>query len=1213
MANNNGYMATIGVDTSGFDTALRDLTRELGQIDRALQNDAQNTTLLSQRYTVLQEAATQTAARLQQLQDAGTAAQQALNAGQLDPAQYRAYQREVEITTQRLADLQAQMNAMGAGGTGNGNGNGQGSGGLPDAQQLANYAEGLQKIAGYADKAADALADAFLGAVKSVGGYIANMAQEASDLYGNYQQLVGGVETLFGDDYQTVLTNADNAFRNMGISANEYMETATSFAASLVSSLDGDTAQAAKSVDLALQDMADNSNKMGTAMQSIQNAYQGFAKQQYQLLDNLMLGYGGTKGEMERLLKDAQALTGVKYDISSLDDIINAIHVIQTDIGITGTTAEEANKTIEGSANAVKAAWTNLLTAMGDPSNQQGINAATDRLGQMVQDFVDTAITSIDNMMPSIEAAILGMGDVIEKLAPIIRENLPRLIDDITPALTEALSTLLGVASEVVSQNLPILIDTVKQALREIWNNTDSNVKGVVATVAAAWAGLKSLGIASSITSLITQLGGTNGLAGGLQTISNVLNTDVMPILGSFRNFLNTDLSTAWANMGTSATTALNNIQTAINSTTGLLVAAAVAIAAIVKVSEELDTISQGMLAETTNEINAKKRSEDIRKEIEELNEMPVSLEQYEKLKTALDDVRQAREEWAQSYAKTNQRIVELEGKTFMTAAETAELKKLQQERDTLDAEYAALDLYEVQINNRLEKYSDEAIRNLERTSEAQANALKGVGKTSADTAGEVLKNTNERWMEELTEEMKNLDHLLAIHQISEDDYWTKRQEFLEKYRVEEDEQWNKWMDENIGHYDKLAEEEKKAQEKAEKERQQEAEKRKREQEKKQREAEQARKSALTQAFSDIAHEAKMNDYDQGWILERQREYLDTLDKSTDLYKEYDRKWQEDNKDWQDKQKEEKQKAEKEAMDAYFEKLEKTAEANGYSREWILEQQKAYIDTLDKSSQLYKDAIEKWSDDTEEFEKERDKERQKLIDEGKSAAEKLIAEYEKGQQSIMNAVNKPTKVTDINGNERLVFTDFQKKLQELRTYQKNLDKLGDLRLSEQHLKDIFSMDLDTRMKYVSELLRMSEGNRQRYLNDYEAYYKAAGNVSQTEVDLSGKDDEILNEGIQKGLDKITGESKIAGKEAREAWLQGWKEGGGEFYEDMLPAFKEMDATTRPDTMVTQVLQTAFGALSDKPLTINVAGTQAIKMTLGQLLTALKNSGGALDV
>ena len=1176
MANNNGYMATIGVDTSGVDTALRDLTRELGQIDRALQNDAQNTTLLSQRYTVLQEAATQTAARLQQLQNAGTAAQQALNAGQLDPAQYRAYQREVEITTQRLQQLQDQMNAMGAGGTGNGNGNGQGSGGLPDAQQLANYAEGLQKIAGYADKAADALADAFLGAVKSVGGYIANMAQEASDLYGNYQQLVGGVETLFGDDYQTVLTNADNAFKNMGISANEYMETATSFASSLVTSLDGDTAQAAKSVDLALQDMADNANKMGTAMQSIQNAYQGFAKQNWTMLDNLKLGYGGTKKEMERLLQDAQALTGVKYDISSLDDIINAIHVIQTNIGITGTTAEEANKTIEGSANAVKAAWTNLLTAMGDPSNQQGINAATDRLGQMVEDFVDTAITSIDNMMPSIEAAILGMGDVIEKLAPIIRENLPRLIDDITPALTEALSTLLGVASEVVSQNLPILIDTVKQALREIWNSTDSNVKGVVATVAAAWAGLKSLGIASSITSLITQLGGTNGLAGGLQTINNVLNTDVMPILGSFRNFLNTDLSTAWANMGTSATTALNNIQTAINSTTGLLVAAAVAIAAIVKVSEELNTISQGMLAETTSEINSKKRSEDIRKEIEELNEMPVSLEQYEKLKTALDDVRQAREEWAQSYAKTNQRIVELEGKTFMTAAETAELKKLQQERDTLDAEYAALDLYEVQINNRLEKYSDEAIRNLERTSEAQANALKGVGKTSADAVGEVLKNTNERWMEELTEEMKNLDHLLAIHQISEDDYWTKRQEFLEKYRVEEDEQWNKWMDENIGHYDKLAEEEKKAQEKAEKERQQAEEKRKREQEKKQREAEaeqrkqeQAKKDALKKFYDDLdikAGEDRFDEYDEEWVLLQQKAYLDTLDKESDLYREYLKKWQDDWNSFQDKLDKEQKKAEEDRQNKEKERIKKTNE-----------------------------------------------ERKKLIDEGKSAAEKLISEYEKGQQSIMNAVNKPTKVTDINGNERLVFTDFQKKLQELRTYQKNLDKLGDLRLSEQHLKDIFSMDLDTRMKYVSELLRMSEGNRQWYLNDYEAYYKAAGNVSQTEVDLSGKDDEILNEGIQKGLDKITGESKIAGKEAREAWLQGWKEGGGEFYEDMLPAFKEMDATTRPDTMVTQVLQTAFGALSDKPLTINVAGTQAIKMTLGQLLTALKNSGGALDV
>ena len=187
---------------------------------------------------------------------------------------------------------------------------------------------------------------------------------------------------------------------------------------------------------------------------------------------------------MQRLLADAQKLTGVKYDISSLDDVINAIHAIQTNIGITGTTALEAEHTITGSAAAVKAAWENLLTAMADPNGGHDLQ-------QMVKDFVDTATTSIDNMMPSIEAALLGMGDVIEDLAPIIEEKLPQLIDDIAPAIVTATSSLVNVATQAIIDNLPLILDSIKQIFNQIMENTDGNAKAIIATVAGAWTTLK--------------------------------------------------------------------------------------------------------------------------------------------------------------------------------------------------------------------------------------------------------------------------------------------------------------------------------------------------------------------------------------------------------------------------------------------------------------------------------------------------------------------------------------------------------------------------------------------------------------------------------------------------------------------------------------------------------------------------------------------------
>lgn len=285
---------------------------------------------------------------------------------------------------------------------------------------------------------------------------VAALTKEAMAQYSEYEQLVGGVETLFKESADTVMGYAENAYKTAGLSANEYMNTVTSFSASLLQSLDNDTAQAAEKADLAITDMADNANKMGTAMESIQNAYQGFAKQNYTMLDNLKLGYGGTKEEMERLLEDAGKLSGIKYDISSFSDIVDAIHVVQTELGITGTTAKEAATTIQGSINATKSAWANLLTGIADE------NADVE---QLVNNLVDSASTAAENIMPRIEQILSGVGELVAKIVPTIAERIPQLISDVLPKLLQAgMDALAGVA-QGIGDAMPTLIQCALDAI----------------------------------------------------------------------------------------------------------------------------------------------------------------------------------------------------------------------------------------------------------------------------------------------------------------------------------------------------------------------------------------------------------------------------------------------------------------------------------------------------------------------------------------------------------------------------------------------------------------------------------------------------------------------------------------------------------------------------------------------------------------------------
>ena len=341
-----------------------------------------------------------------------------------------------------------------------------------DDQASSNISK-ITKGLGNGLKTAAKIGTAAVGAAAT--GIVA-LTKSAVENYAEYEQLVGGVETLFGTSADKVQEYASNAYKTAGLSANEYMETVNSFSASLLQSLGGDTEAAAEYADRAVTDMSDNANKMGTSMEMIQNAYQGFAKQNYTMLDNLKLGYGGTQAEMQRLIKDAaslkdvQAELGVTVDANSLSfgNIVNAISVMQSKMGIAGTTAEEANKTISGSINAMKGAWSNLITGIADENAN---------FEELVNNFVETLAGDesgeggvINNILPRVEVALEGAGKLVEALIPVIIDKVPTIINEWLPKILQSGIDIIRSIMDGMIQNQGDIVNGVVNTVNTLAN-----------------------------------------------------------------------------------------------------------------------------------------------------------------------------------------------------------------------------------------------------------------------------------------------------------------------------------------------------------------------------------------------------------------------------------------------------------------------------------------------------------------------------------------------------------------------------------------------------------------------------------------------------------------------------------------------------------------------------------------------------------------------
>ena len=362
---------------------------------------------------------------------------------------------------------------------------------LDDAGDAADDSEGkFSKLGGTLKTVGVAMG----ACVAAAAAAAVSLGKAVIEAYGEYEQLVGGVDTLFQESSGKLQEYAANAYKTAGMSANDYMSTVTSFSASLIQSLGGDTEAAVKYADMAITDMADNANKMGTDIGLIQNAYQGFAKQNYTMLDNLKLGYGGTKEEMERLLADATAISGIEYDISSYADVVDAIHVIQESMGVAGATAAEAEHTIEGSLNSMKAAVANLVVGFG--------NADAD-IEQLCNNVVDAFQDVLTNITPVIENIIAALPTALNALLETVVELLPTLLETVVDLFSQVLNTLLTLLPELIPVVIEALLTIVNTLIENLPLLVEAAIQIVMSLVQGIGQALPTL-IPAAIQAIIT-------------------------------------------------------------------------------------------------------------------------------------------------------------------------------------------------------------------------------------------------------------------------------------------------------------------------------------------------------------------------------------------------------------------------------------------------------------------------------------------------------------------------------------------------------------------------------------------------------------------------------------------------------------------------------------------------------------------------------------
>lgn len=741
----------------------------------------------------------------------------------------------------------------------------------------------LGKIGSAAGKAALEIGKISLAAVGAASAAVGAVSKAAIDSYANYEQLVGGVETLFGDSADVVKGYAEEAFSTVGMSCNAYMETVTGFAASLVSSLDDDTAKAAEKANTAVSDMADNANKMGTDLQSIQNAYQGFAKQNYTMLDNLKLGYGGTKEEMERLLEEAEKIQKTKfgvdvdYDVSSFSDIVDAIHVVQTEMGISGltakqaaeavasgamteeeafdamgTTAKEASTTIQGSIATMQGAWQNLMTGIADPAQD---------FDKLLSDVIDSVVTVSNNLMPRIMAVLpqmaTGITELTENLLPLIPDTLEQMLPSVIEGANSLIAALLDTLSSIADTAIPIVTENAD----EIINTLLSGLISAIPSLASSAADL--------CTALIT----------AILDNADIITQGAVDIVLALAQGLTDNLDSlipAVVNAALTITeTLLDNADKLIDAGVQLIGAIAEGLAAsIPQLLQQAPVIIEKLVVALMDAGQA--LITDVPKSIcENIVSGLKSFDWTEGANSTIAGLNEAMEKAADNMAKDDGYVV-LGSQEEADARLQAALDELEAQRGELTGAYK--DLADG-LNSSADDTAEAAEEAGTTVSEAIADSMPDAGVDGVVDKSEMLDTA-----------LKELEDKYAVHKVTEEEYWAGRKALLEQYRNEEDAEWWKIYDKVTEHYDKLADTEAKAAEKAAKEAEQ-----------AKKDAENALKTSVEDKFRELETEQLEKGYDDSWLLEQEMAFIETLDHNSEVYKDYNLKMLKEQKSTDDK------------------------------------------------------------------------------------------------------------------------------------------------------------------------------------------------------------------------------------------------------------------------------------------------------------------------
>ena len=988
---------------------------------------------------------------------------------------------------------------------------------------------------------------AALGTYKAVEA-LADLTKQCVESYAEFEQLTGGVETLFKTSADAVKQYAQEAYQTAGISANEYMQTVTSFSASMIASLGGDTQKAAELSNQALIDMSDNANKMGTDFAAVQNAYQGFAKQNYTLLDNLKLGYGGTKTEMERLLKDAQELQkqqGITadYSIERFSDIVEAIHVVQTSMDITGTTAKEAATTISGSIGSMKAAWANLLTGFADAD--QDVQA-------LISQLTDSLNTVVSNVLPVLTETITQLPGGLVEIAETVLPAIPELVNSLLPVVLDGCRELVGA-----------VLDTVGTLGADLIGKTPELIEGIVGIIttvgerAVAAVGTIADSIGDNAADIVLTL---------IRSITGWINGSLPEVLRSAiqiaENLVTGIIDTLMDN-NAEIVGAVDDVCTAIIDAFFEILPDVVNFA-IDLVAKLADTL----IEQTTDAENLGKLSFAFAK---------LGWHLCSAIATGIVDF-----DWAGTIANFNNKLADLlesaqknvqvlmdnlftggslyggdvnnvetspfienmrEGTEILKERMDENCEEISEKyHEGLNVINDALDTGEVLTNNPLaegveqkadeiEQAAGELDEAVDTLNEAQhrAEASREASIKAAAGGKEGLEGFESQW-----------DVITHWEKESFDGYWIAKKDWLEKHK--EDSEW--WWKEYHDIEDHFADEETKRQ-KEKDDQEKERQKKEKEAQENAKKQEQARLKAISDAeakarsdtqdaMDDLENRALHEGWDDQTLLDAKREYIEkNLDHNSKLYRDYDTKLlkeqqtldkkietekeraaEQAKRDEEKRQREEEQAARqaeaelKARVQDEFRELETKQLEEGLSDNWLLEKKKAFIETLDHNTEVYKEyhlnLLKEEQKQTDAIGKEVQKQAEKQEQALKKAFENVLQARDKLADSTRlntSSLFKSTSGTDprtgaTDTENSLQIEEFKKQIAAKKQLPAKLAKLIDKGLPDSLAKELLKLDPRAALEYCNELL-----NNGAELKDLISGYKADESISMKLADM----------------------------------------------------------------------------------------------------------------